>query len=280
MLAYHICTRHPKLVFLFLFMLLPKLMTAQDLPLSKAFAHNDYWHKRPLLDALDHGYTYIEADVYLRGGKLIVAHLPPFFSRRKTLENLYLKPLMVYAQRVGTEPVTLMIDIKSKAQPTYEALEDLLKRYQEILTSYQDGVVTRRKVTIILTGHKPFKTLSGRTSGWAFVDDDLLRPSGIAAFGQLFQTASCKYANILTWTGQGEMPDLERKQLCDVVQKAHDQGKKVRLWASPENRTVWSELLSCGIDLINTDQLVKLKTFLLEEVLRFAKVEPRPDFTQ
>lgn len=81
MLAVETCTRHRKLVFLFLFGLLPQLLLAQELPLTKAFAHNDYWYKRPLFDALDQGYTHIEADVYLRNGKLLVSHLPPFLVR-------------------------------------------------------------------------------------------------------------------------------------------------------------------------------------------------------
>jgi len=280
MLAFKICTRHPKLVFLFLFMLLPELLSAQDLPLSKAFAHNDYWHKRPLYDALDNGYTHIEADVYLRRGQLLVSHLPPFFSKKRTLEALYLKPLMAYAQTADSQPITLMIDVKSKAQPTYEALEQLLQNYQGLISTYTAGVITKRKVTIVLTGHKPFQFLKNQTSGWAFIDDDLIKPSANARFNALFQTASCKYSNVLSWTGEGVMPAQERRQLCAFVEQAHSEGKKVRLWASPENRTVWAELLSCGIDLINTDQLLRLKTFLLEEVLRFAKAEPHADFTQ
>lgn len=187
---------------------------------------------------------------------------------------------MAYAQTAGSQPVTLMIDIKSKSQPTYEALQHLLENYTAMLTSYTNGVVLRRKVTVVLTGHKPLNALKDKTTGWAFIDDDLLRPAAGTEFDQLFQTASCKYSNVTSWTGQGEMPDKERKQLCAFVEKAHSQGKKVRLWASPDNRSVWSELLSCGIDLINTDQLAMLKAFLLEDVLRLAKVEPHSDFGQ
>lgn len=32
------------------------------IPLARAHAHNDYVHTRPLLDALEHGFTSIEAD--------------------------------------------------------------------------------------------------------------------------------------------------------------------------------------------------------------------------
>lgn len=39
-------------------------------PLPRAHAHNDYEHARPLLDALDHGFTSVEADVWLVDGEL------------------------------------------------------------------------------------------------------------------------------------------------------------------------------------------------------------------
>ena len=43
-------------------------------PLLRAHAHNDYEHERPLLDALDHGFASVEADVWLVDGQLLVAH--------------------------------------------------------------------------------------------------------------------------------------------------------------------------------------------------------------
>jgi len=41
----------------------------------------------------------VEADIYLRKGKLIVAHLLPCLKMNRTLEALYLKPLMEYIQQ-------------------------------------------------------------------------------------------------------------------------------------------------------------------------------------
>ncbi len=43
-------------------------------PLARAHAHNDYRHHRPLLDALAHGFTSVEADVFLVDDQLLVAH--------------------------------------------------------------------------------------------------------------------------------------------------------------------------------------------------------------
>ena len=62
-------------------------------PLARAHAHNDYEHTRPLHDALDHGFTSVEADVWLVDGELRVGHDLADTRPGRTLESLYLAPL-------------------------------------------------------------------------------------------------------------------------------------------------------------------------------------------
>jgi len=58
-------------------LLLALTASAAEVPcLPGAHAHNDYLHARPLLDARDHGFCSVEADVHLVNGKLLVAHDP------------------------------------------------------------------------------------------------------------------------------------------------------------------------------------------------------------
>ncbi len=70
-------------------------------PLRRAHAHNDYEHPRPLLDALSHGFTSVEADIHLVDGQLLVAHDPIDLDPSRTLESLYLAPW-----RPGSGPTT------------------------------------------------------------------------------------------------------------------------------------------------------------------------------
>jgi len=51
------------------------------------------------------------------------------------------------------------------------------------------------------------------------------------------------------------MPAAEKKKLDDMLKKVHDEGKKLRFWASPDNENVWKVLQAAGADLINTDRL-------------------------
>jgi glycerophosphoryl diester phosphodiesterase len=71
------------------------------------------------------------------------------------------------------------------------------------------------------------------------------------------------YGRVLRWKGEGPFPDEEMNRLQTLTRRAHAQGKRVRLWASPEREDVWKTLLQGGADLISTDQLERLNKFLL-----------------
>src|SRR5262249_25438078 len=103
-------------------------------PLPQAHAHNDYAHKRPLLDALEQGFCSVEADIFLEKGRLLVGHDRKDLRPERTLEKLYLDPLRERARanrgRVypGGPTVYLLIDVKTGAKRTYAALAKVLTR--------------------------------------------------------------------------------------------------------------------------------------------------------
>lgn len=256
----------------------------QSIPLPNGFAHNDYRHRRPLFDALENGYVNIEADIFLHGKKLIIAHINPFFKNDRTLENLYLKPL---ADRVAgnkgqvyrgyTSPVILMIDIKTGALRTYPVLKLLLEKYRAILSVYDHGQIHPGPVMVVLSGNRPYDAIKNEENRLAFIDEDLRDTYRDTAANCVYEMSSCKYSKLLKWRGGGAISAGEEDTLRNYVAEAHKFGKKVRLWASPENQAVWNELLKCGVDLINTDKLADLKTFLLTRNSGYASaVEPAP----
>jgi len=243
-------------------------------PIPHGFAHNDYIHKHPLYDALGNGFTNIEADIFLKNGKLVVAHIFPYFKGHRTLETLYLEPL---AQRIAknnghvyagyNSQMILMIDIKTNGDETYQVLKQLLEKYRRMLTHYENGKVVYGAVTIVLSGHKPYGLIENAPSRLAFIDEDLRKIRGDSVNHNVFAMASCKYSQLLKWDGKDTLSNSERQKLLTYVAMAHKIGAKVRLWAAPEKKEVWDELLSCGVDLINTDQLVKLRDYFASQPL-------------
>ena len=236
-------------------------------PLLNAHAHNDYAHKRPLLDALAAGFCSVEADVFLVDGKLLVAHDLPDVKPERTLAALYLDPLK---QRIASNggrvyrdgpEFYLMVDIKSEAEATYAALRDVLKEYEGMLSTVRGGKLKAGAVTVIVSGSRPVKTMRNETQRLAMLDgrvEDLKGKHPV----ELMPLVSARWGTHFTWTGQGEMPEKEQRELKDLVDRVHAQGRKVRFWAIPDSPAGWKALRAAGVDLINTDKLEELREFL------------------
>ncbi len=247
--------------------LCPCRSIAQEKVLLNAFAHNDYWHKRPLFDALDRGFTHVEADVYLRRHQLRVGHLPVFLKSSRTLESLYLEPIAARLRernhcREAIDSIVLTIDFKSRSVRTYHMLNTLITRYKPLLSSYENGHVVFRELTLVITGHRPMQQLSSGNERFVFADGDLRLMKPGHTDSSLFLMASCRYSNLLSWKGRGVIQAFELARLKLLVENAHRIGIKVRLWASPEKQEVWALLRNCGVDLINTNKLDKLRQYL------------------
>jgi len=236
-------------------------------PLENAHAHNDYLHQRPLLDALDHGFTSIEADVFPVDGQLLVAHTFLELSKDRTLEGLYLNPLRDIAKRNGGSvygdgrPIILLVDIKTKGVEACTLLEALLKSYDDVVSSHLDGEFRAKAVTVIISGDRPRAEIEKSNPRYAAIDGRLgdLESTSTASLVPLI---SDNWGHHFKYRGKGEMPAAEREKLAAIVRKCHDQGRRLRFWATPENSTLWTELRNAGVDLIGTDDLEALQGHL------------------
>src|SRR5689334_19827008 len=229
-------------------------------PLENAHAHNDYLHDRPLFDALDQGFTSVEADVFLVDGQLLVGHTRGALKPDRTLESLYLAPLAerVHANggHVYAKPgrFFLLIDIKDDARATYGALQKVLAKYSDMLTAVEAGKVRPGSITVVLTGNRPRIDPADSHIRYAGLDGRLT-DLGSRAPAHWMPMISDNWSKSFTWRGNGPMPQQEQAKLQSIVKQAHAAGRVVRFWETPENEAVWRELRAAGVDLINTDQL-------------------------
>ncbi|MER7816650.1 phosphatidylinositol-specific phospholipase C/glycerophosphodiester phosphodiesterase family protein [Streptomyces sp. NPDC096153] len=246
-------------------------------PLRRAHAHNDYLHTRPLHDALDHGFTSVEADVFLVDGELLVAHEPAQLDPRRTLARLYLEPLLARIRAnhgsvyLGHHrPVQLLIDIKNDGVDTYRELHRQLAAYRMILTTYAHGRVRPAAVTAVVSGDRAARApMEAQHVRHAFYDgrlDDLAAPAPAPA--SFIPLVSGNWTQSFTWQGDGPFPEAEQARLDSIVSTAHSRGQRVRFWATPDapgaaRDAVWRELLAARADHINTDDLAGLRRFLL-----------------
>ncbi|MGK0187713.1 MAG: hypothetical protein ACI9R3_003502 [Verrucomicrobiales bacterium] len=240
-------------------------------PLEQAHAHNDYEHDRPLLDALESGFCSVEADIYLVDGALLVAHDRDKVDASRTLQKLYLDPLQLLVATSATQSVYpgkdspafhLLIDLKSDAEPTYQALHSVLSSYDNLFSEYhKDGKVTQRAVTVIISGNRPKQVMLQQPLRFAGYDGRL-SDLGKGDTPALMPWISDNFRNHFEWRGTGKMPEEEQQKLSDLVKRSHAEGKKLRLWATPDVPAMWEALRLAGVDMINSDRLKELSAHL------------------
>ncbi|WP_313818244.1 phosphatidylinositol-specific phospholipase C/glycerophosphodiester phosphodiesterase family protein [Citricoccus sp.] len=241
-------------------------------PQAQAHAHNDHEHERPLLDTLEHGFSSVEADVWVVNGELLVAHDSRELDDAPPLEEAYLEPLSKLVSPNGKQlypgydgDFQLLIDIKSEGPATWAAIEDELAEHSQFVTRYKNGQVKDRAVEAVISGNRPLADMQAADTRYSTYDGrsaDL--GSGMDA--EFMPLASENWAKLFTWQGVGEMPAAERERLHEYVEQAHADGYRVRFWATNDiagqaRENLWAELEAAGVDHINTDDLAGIQEF-------------------
>jgi hypothetical protein len=210
----------------------------------------------------------IEADVFLVGGDLLVGHDRRECTPERTLRGMYLEPLAERARAGGGRvypdasatlpPLILLVDLKRDGDAAYRALDAMLAASADVWTSVENGVVTPRAVSVVVSGDIPRDTIAGQALRRAFVDGrepDLETPIGASAPTSLVPMVSLSWPERFGWIGLGPMPKKERERLRQLVSAAKGRGYGLRFWGTPNLPKFWAELVLEGVPLIGVDDL-------------------------
>jgi alkaline phosphatase len=224
---------------------------------QKIHAHNDYAQPRPFQNAYEQRADFIEADVWLQDGKLVVSHDKPS-SNAPTLDSLYLKPIARLFQQYKDRPsserdytFSLVIDVKDNPA---EVLPILLTLLQENLP-YFNRAGNAKAIQVIISGNRPKVP--------TYLDYSLLqfdgRPSEVYDEETLRKVAliSDNFRSYSRWDGTGDIPDDDRDKLKRVIKRSHNDNKLIRFWAIPDTPNAWKQLKKLGVDIINTDKVTE-----------------------
>ncbi len=227
---------------------------------AQAHSHNDYEQKIPFWQAYHQHFGSIEADVHAVNGTLYVAHDPSAVTGSRTLDALYIQPLVqkvaelkgaVYEDK---QPLQLLIDLKTPADQTLPLLVKLLAAHPAVFGD-------NGPVQVVVSGNMPQPEQFQAYPSWLKFDG---RPEIAYTAEQLTRVGliSQSFLSYSGWNGKGLIVKKERTKLLGMIRKAHAQGKKVRLWATPDNVNTWKALINLGVDFINTDHIAELAGFL------------------
>lgn len=224
-------------------------------------AHNDYYHKRPLHEALENGFDSVEADVFLSKGDLLVGHFTFELKPERSLKALYLEPLAKLHQTKSLKPMWLLVDIKSnEAEATAKLLQKQLDEYPGLFCRWEKGVADAAPIKVVLSGTMPKAWVESQTSRSMTLDG---READLAIPGKtsLIPWVSEPWSKHFAYKGVGEMPEDQKQKLVTMVKKAESAGQQLRFWGAPDNPGIWKAQLDCGVQRIGTDKLAQIKEF-------------------
>lgn len=242
-------------------------------PLAQAYAHRDCEFNPPLWRSLRNGFTHIEVDAYCLFGRIFVGHDLSQLRPRRTLQTLYLEPLRKLLQHnqgkifVDGTPLWLFVDVKTEAKSSYRVLHKLLGSYQDIVTTFTPSATHTRHVTVIVSGNRPSYPSIERTL-LRYAAFDGRRPDvGVHINAHVTPIISDNWRKHFSWMGHGPMPESDQQKLEALIATTHQHGQKLRFWdtpdaATPQRRAVWDRLLTLGVDLVNTDDVEGLQSYL------------------
>ncbi|GAB4034293.1 PI-PLC domain-containing protein [Spirosoma jeollabukense] len=233
------------------------LLTASAAFAQKIYSYNDYAKPRPFVEAYEQRADFIEADIWLQDGKLVVSQDKPQ-TNAPTLDSLYLKPIAKLFQQNKDKPspdrdytFSLVVDVKDNPA---DVLPKLLTLLQENLMCFNRSA-NAKAVQVIISGNRPKVD--------TYLDYPILqfdgRPSEVYDQETLRRVAliSDNFRSYSRWDGTGDIPDDDRDKLKRVIKRAHSDSKPIRFWAIPDVANGWKQLKKLGIDIINTDNVAE-----------------------
>jgi hypothetical protein len=219
----------------------------------KIHSHNDYTHSKPFYDAIKNKAFSIEADVFVVGDSLIVAHSRKEIKTGNTLDKLYLKQIETLSRNKEYYTFQLMIDVKGDWDSTYHLLKKSLEKYQKYFG--RQG----RNTIVVISGNRPADSIFHKYSCLFFdgLPNRVYHPEDLAKVAMI----SDNFATYSKWKGIGEIPEIDKAKLTELINNAHQIGKPFRFWGAPDNQVCWKLLHDLGADIINTDQVTEATNY-------------------
>ena len=213
-------------------------------------SHNDYHQKRPFKTAIDAGMKSIEADVFLHKDALYVGHTSWELKHAHTLSALYLQPIAEAVCNGKPYPTELLIDVKTEAKSTLNAIIKALNEYPDVFNA-------QSAIKIVISGNRPKPCEWEKLPPYILFDG---RPNENYTDCEL-NSVYIISDNFRHYKGF-RFGKYKLHKLANTIQKVHSEGKMIRFWKTHDSESTWKRLAKLGVDVINTDKPLVLKRFL------------------
>ncbi|KAF7944172.1 hypothetical protein EAE96_010574 [Botrytis aclada] len=270
--------------------------TKDIVPLS-CHSHNDYWRRVPFFEAVAAGCTGIEADTWLnnKAGSdgLLVGHSLKSLRDDRTLQNLYIKPLLKILknqnknstesdggssnpkgvfQSIPNTTLTLVLDFKSSGSELWPLVNQELEtlRSNGWLTNWNNSTdkINWRPIIVVATGNAPFELLISNTTYRDIFYDAPLEDIANSKYNH----SNSYYASVsMSTLGKIWLWKFTSSQLNQIktqVSLANAKGLKARYWDTPAlpaifREYIWGVLVENRVGMLNVDVFPSSLFYLL-----------------
>lgn len=242
----------------FLFSLSPINAQPKKYTKANAHSHNDYLNEVPFFKAYNNHFGSIEADIFPVNGQLVVAHHKTEIDASRTLESLYIQPLLKEISTKSKRRLKLLIDIKEDYKQSLQLLLKDLEPLEKYLCTLQDK---KKPIIILISGERPPPAEYKNYPAYIFFDDDLKLKHTSQEWQRVGQV-SLQFTKFTSFKGLEPLNKKDFDNLQHTIDSVHHAGKTIRFWAAPDNEASWKLQKELGVDLIGTDKIEELATFL------------------
>jgi alkaline phosphatase len=236
---------------------------------ENAHSHNDYEQKIPYRMAYNRGFGSIEADIFLRGPDLVVAHDQNELQYNRSFRSLYLETIDSCLRKNGGYPykdssrnLQLLIDIKTDSVETLKKLISLLEQFP--------ALIHNPHLFLVITGNRPNPDSFSQYPAFIWFDGVLSRPYTKDQLSRI-KMLSDDFRYYSGWNGTGQIPDEDSTKLASVIGRAHEEGIRVRFWNAPDFSNAWLQFMKLQVDYINTDHIDSLADYLQTRHFKYTR---------
>lgn len=249
-------------ILLFCFLFIGARLAAQPVKYTVAntHSHNDYEQPTPFWMAYQAQFGSIEADIFLVGDRLLIAHDRDELQRGRTLEDYYLKPLAAQVEKYHGHPyadtsrrLQMLIDVKADSTAVLAALVTLLKKYP--------GLTHTPSLTWVISGNRPPQSLYTSYPSFIAFDGILLDQYSPEALSRVVMMSDDLH-RYTHWNGLDTIPAADKKAILAAITWSHALHLPVRFWDAPDFQNAWDQLMQLQVDFINTDHIRQLAAYL------------------
>ena len=238
----------------------PLMTEARRYSVANTHSHNDYEQPTPFWTAYNAQFGSIEADIFLVGGRLLVAHDRKELALDRTLEEYYVKPLSAQIEKNHGHPyadsgrqLQMLIDVKADSIAVLDALIALLRKYPNLTKT--------SSLRWVISGSRPDQALYSTYPPFISFDGILLYHYSAAALSRIVMMSDDLH-EYTKWGGIDSIPPGDKMLLRAAIGWSHALHLPVRFWDAPDFPEAWRQLMELRVDFINTDHIRQLAEYL------------------